>query len=40
MSEHNPEALAAMRDCFEQLYNSGLWKTRRNFILGDIGIPA
>ena len=40
MSEHNPEALTAMRDCFEQLYNSGLWKTRRNFILGDIGIPA
>ena len=40
MSEHNPEALAAMRDCFEQLYNSGLWKTRRNFILGDLGIPA
>ena len=40
MSEHNPEALTAMRDCFEQLYNSGLWKTRRNFILGDLGIPA
>ena len=40
MSEHNPEALTAMRECFEQLYNSGLWKTRRNFILGDLGIPA
>ena len=40
MSEHNPEALTAMRDCFEQLYNSGIWKTRRNFILGDLGIPA
>ncbi|MDC3003874.1 cobaltochelatase subunit CobN, partial [Paracoccaceae bacterium] len=35
MSEYNPEALAAMRDCFEKLYHSGLWKTRRNFILGD-----
>jgi cobaltochelatase CobN len=40
MSKYNPEALAAMRDCFEQLYNSGLWKTRRNFILGDLGISA
>ena len=40
MSENNPAALAAMRDCFEQLYKSGLWKTRRNFILGDLGISA
>ena len=36
MSEYNPEALAAMRGCFEQLYHSGLWKTRRNFILDDL----
>ena len=40
MSEHNPEALTAMRDCFEQLYHSGLWKTRRNFILGDLEVSA
>jgi len=40
MSEYNPEALAAMRDCFEKLYHSGLWKTRRNFILGDLGVSA
>ena len=40
MSEYNPEALAAMRGCFEQLYHSGLWKTRRNFILDDLGISA
>ncbi len=40
MSENNPEALASMRDCFKQLYNSGLWKTRRNFILGDLEISA
>ena len=40
MSEYNPEALAAMRDCFEQLYHSGLWKTRRNFILDDLGVSA
>ena len=40
MSEYNPEALAAMRGCFEQLYHSGLWKTRKNFILDDLGISA
>ena len=40
MSEYNPEALTAMRDCFEKLYHSGLWKTRRNFILGDLGVSA
>ena len=40
MSKYNPEALAAMRDCFEKLYHSGLWKTRRNFILGDLGVSA
>ncbi|MGI9398374.1 MAG: cobaltochelatase subunit CobN, partial [Paracoccaceae bacterium] len=40
MSEYNPEALAAMRGCFEQLYHSGLWKTRRNFILDDLEILA
>ena len=40
MSEYNPEALAAIRGCFEQLYHSGLWKTRKNFILDDLGISA
>jgi cobaltochelatase CobN len=40
MSEYNPEALAAMRGCFEQLHHSGLWKTRRNFILDDLGVSA
>ena len=40
MSKYNPEALAAMRDCFEKLYHSGLWKTRRNFILGDLEVSA
>ena len=32
MAEHNPEALAAMRDCFQQLLDAGLWQTRRNSV--------
>ena len=28
----NPEALAAMRDCFKKLHEAGLWQTRRNSI--------
>ena len=32
MATHNPDALAAMRDCFRQLYEAGLWQTRRNSI--------
>ena len=32
MQEANPEALKAMQDCFEKLYKSGLWQTRRNSI--------
>ena len=32
MEEANPEALAAMRDCFRRLHQSGLWDTRRNSI--------
>ena len=32
MQEANPEALKTMQDCFEKLYKSGLWQTRRNSI--------
>ena len=36
MEEANPEALQAMRDCFQQLYDAGLWQTRRNAILAEL----
>ena len=36
MEEANPEALQAMRDCFRQLYDAGLWQTRRNAILAEL----
>ncbi|MGC6439059.1 MAG: cobaltochelatase subunit CobN [Candidatus Puniceispirillaceae bacterium] len=36
LEENNPEALAAMRDCFRQLYEAGLWQTRRNSILAEL----
>jgi len=32
MEEANPEALEAMRSCFKDLYEAGLWETRRNSI--------
>ena len=35
MQEANPEALEAMRDCFKQLHDAGLWQTRRNSIRAD-----
>ena len=40
LEENNPEALAAMRDCFRQLYEAGLWQTRRNSILADLESTA
>ena len=36
MADKNPEALAAMKDCFRQLYEEGLWNTRRNFIRAEL----
>jgi len=36
MQEANPEALKAMQDCFEKLYKSGLWQTRRNSIRANL----
>ena len=32
MEAANPDALDAMRDCFKNLHDSGLWETRRNSI--------
>ncbi|MFC0201649.1 cobaltochelatase subunit CobN [Paracoccus rhizosphaerae] len=32
MEAENPQALAAMRDLFQQLHDAGLWVTRRNSI--------
>ena len=40
MAEHNPEALAAMRDCFQQLFEAGLWQTRRNSIRDLLEVSA
>ncbi len=36
LAEHNPHALAAMRDRFAALHAAGLWQTRRNSILADL----
>jgi cobaltochelatase CobN len=33
MARENPAALAAMRDLFARLLDSGLWITRRNSVL-------
>lgn len=33
LQEANPEALAAMRDRFRQLWDAGLWSSRRNSII-------
>ena len=40
MATYNPDALAAMRDCFRQLYEAGLWQTRRNSILEQLEVSA
>ena len=40
MATHNPDALAAMRDCFRQLYEAGLWQTRRNSIPEQLEVSA
>lgn len=37
MEAANPAALAAMRDCFYQLHDTGLWITRRNSIKASLG---
>lgn len=37
LDEANPEALAAMRERFRALHAAGLWQTRRNAILADLG---
>ncbi|WP_134680504.1 cobaltochelatase subunit CobN [Paracoccus ravus] len=36
LQEANPQALAAMRNRFAQLYAAGLWVSRRNSILADL----
>ena len=40
LQEHNPEALAAMRDRFNALLEAGLWQTRRNSILAGLEAGA
>ncbi|MGR3713700.1 MAG: cobaltochelatase subunit CobN [Shimia sp.] len=40
LSRENPQALAAMRDRFAALHAAGLWATRRNSILADLGQTA
>ncbi|TRD22673.1 cobaltochelatase subunit CobN [Palleronia caenipelagi] len=37
MEQANPEALQAMRDRFAELHAAGLWNTRRNSILAELG---
>jgi len=37
MHDANPEALQAMRDRFAALHDAGLWKSRRNSILSQMG---
>jgi cobaltochelatase CobN len=36
LEDHNPQALAAMRARFAELYEAGLWQTRRNSILSEL----
>jgi cobaltochelatase CobN len=36
----NPEALAAMRARFAELHAAGLWQSRRNSILAELGVGA
>ena len=36
LEDHNPQALAAMRARFVELYEAGLWQTRRNSILSEL----
>lgn len=36
LAENNPEALAAMRDRFNDLLSAGLWQTRRNSIRAEL----
>ncbi|TCO74112.1 cobaltochelatase subunit CobN [Rhodovulum euryhalinum] len=38
MADANPEALAALRDCFAALQAAGLWQTRRNSIAAGVGL--
>ncbi|AHD10410.1 cobaltochelatase subunit CobN [Phaeobacter gallaeciensis] len=38
MSRENPEALQAMRDRFQALMEAGLWSTRRNSIVAELGV--
>ena len=40
LEEANPEALAAMRDRFAALLEAGLWQTRRNSILANLGVTT
>lgn len=40
LEEHNPQALAAMRDRFAALHEAGLWQTRRNSILMELETTA
>lgn len=37
LQDANPEALAAMRARFAELHDAGLWQTRRNAILAELG---
>ena len=37
LQDANPEALAAMRARFAELHDAGLWRTRRNAILAELG---
>ncbi len=37
MADENPAALSQLRERFRQLLEAGLWQTRRNSVLGEIG---
>ncbi len=40
LEQANPEALAAMRARFTELYAAGLWQSRRNSILAELEAPT
>ena len=37
LAAENPDAMAAMQDTFLRLHQAGLWQTRRNSVLGELG---
>jgi cobaltochelatase CobN len=40
LAAENPQALAAMQDCFERLRSAGLWQTRRNSLTDLLAVAS